>query len=221
MILVQHASFNKKLSQRAKNDLEKLGVEIKINSPVVDIEKEKVFLSNEIIETAIIIWAGGMSGVDVVQQIETPKDKNNRIFVNSDCSLKNYRNIFAIGDTACFLDKKGKYLPGVSPVAIQMGSYVAKIIKQEIKSTKKNKPRKIFKYIDKGSMATIGRKSAVATIGSFNITGLIAWVLWLFVHIFFLIGFRNRIAVLIQWFYAYINFKHGARIVFCAKARKN
>lgn len=210
-------SFPEKLSKQATVDLDKLGVEVKVNSPVTNIEREKVYLDGEVLNTGIIIWAAGMAGNDVVSTISTAKDKNNRILVNPDCSLQQHPNIFAIGDIASLTDANGKQVPGVSPAAMQMASHVAGIIRDEIRSNKPHHQRKPFKYLDKGSMATIGRSAAVANIGPFNVTGFIAWVLWLVVHIFFLVGFRNRIAVLLQWIYAYINFKHGARIVFCSK----
>ena len=132
--------------------------------------------------------------------------------IEPDCSLPNYPNVFAIGDIVSLTDARNKKVPGVSPAAIQMGDYVAKIIRQEAPSGVKSR-RTPFVYFDKGSMATIGRSQAVAELGPLKMTGFLAWLMWLGVHLLFLIGFRNKIAVLVQWFYAYIRYKHGARII--------
>lgn len=214
------AAFPEKLCRRAKSDLEKMGVEVKLNSPVKKIEKEKVHLANETLETGIIIWAAGMAGNTIVETLSTETDKQNRILVQPDCSLKDYPSVFAIGDIASLTDSKGRKVPGVSPAAMQMAAHTAKTIRDEIRKGKIPEERIPFTYVDKGSMATIGRSAAVAIFGPLKLTGFVAWVLWLLVHLFFLIGFRNRIAVLIQWIYAYINFKHGARIVFCSQESK-
>lgn len=210
-------SFPEKLSKRAYQDLTKLGVEVKLASPVTHISDERVELENEALESKTIIWAAGMAGNHVVETLPVEKDRGNRIKVQTDCSIEAYPNVFAIGDIAFMQDGKGKAVPGVSPAAMQMGAYAAGIIRDEIRGRQNKTDRKPFIYRDKGSMATIGRSAAVAAVGRLKMTGFVAWLLWLAVHIFFLIGFRNRIAVLLQWIYAYINFKHGARIVFCSR----
>ncbi len=206
-------TFPEKLSKKAEQNLIELGVEVRTNSPVNAIKEDLVYVENESILASTIIWAAGVAGGDVIDTMQVSKDKNNRILVNPDCSIDQYSNIFAIGDIASMVDSAGKPVPGVSPAAMQMATYVAGIIRDDIHQKKSVAQRASFKYFDKGSMATIGRSAAVASIGSFKMTGFVAWLLWLVIHIFFLVGFRNRIAVLIQWIYAYVNYKHGARIV--------
>jgi NADH dehydrogenase len=132
--------------------------------------------------------------------------------VNPDLSLPGHPEVFAIGDVALVIDDDGKPVPGVSPAAMQMGRYVAGIISNKIRFNS-DAPRPPFKYRDKGNMATIGRSSAVAWLKGIRLSGYPAWLFWLFVHLIFLIGFRNRIAVFIQWVYAYIGYKRGARII--------
>jgi len=129
--------------------------------------------------------------------------------VNADLSIPNYPNVFVIGDLATLKDKHGNPLPGVAPVALQEGRYVAKVIGGDLR----NSPRKDFDYFDKGSLATIGRAAAVAQFRKLHISGYFAWLAWLFVHIFFLIGFRNRILVLIQWAWSYFTYERGARLI--------
>ena len=142
------------------------------------------------------------------------KDKSGRIKVSADLSLPGFPNVFAVGDIVALVDANGRSVPGVSPAAMQMAAYVAKVLKLELKApTGHCPPRPPFVYWDKGSMATIGRSAAVAKIGRLEISGLFAWLSWLFVHLIFLIGFRNKLAVLLQWFYSYINYKRGARII--------
>jgi NADH dehydrogenase len=133
--------------------------------------------------------------------------------VNPDLSLPGHPEIFAIGDTALVLGKDGKPVPGVSPAAMQMGKHVAKIIESEIRFGAKAPPRPLFKYWDKGTMATIGRSAAVAWVGRFKFSGLLAWAAWLFIHLIFLVGFRNRTSVLFQWMYSYFSYKRSARII--------
>ena len=140
-------------------------------------------------------------------------DKAGRVKVNPDLSLPGHPGIFAIGDMALVLGENGKPVPGVSPAAMQMGKHVAKIIKSEITAGAKSETRPAFKYWDKGTMATIGRSAAVAWIGRFKFSGLLAWLAWLFIHLIFLIGFRNRVAVLFQWAYSYFSYKRSARII--------
>jgi NADH dehydrogenase len=129
--------------------------------------------------------------------------------VNADLSIPNYPNVFVIGDLATLKDEKGKPLPGVAPVALQEGRYIAKAIAMDLRQS----PRKPFHYFDKGSLATIGRAAAVAELRKLHISGYFAWLAWLFVHIFFLIGFRNRIIVLIQWAWSYFTYERGARLI--------
>jgi NADH dehydrogenase len=139
-------------------------------------------------------------------------DRSGRVKVNADLSLPGHPEVFAVGDMALVLGADGKPVPGVSPAAMQMARHVSTIIRSELDSPGKPQ-RPAFKYWDKGTMATIGRSSAVAQIGRFHISGLFAWLAWLVIHLIFLVGFRNKIAVMFQWFYSYITYKRGARIV--------
>jgi len=142
-----------------------------------------------------------------------PIDRGGRVKVEPDLSLPGHPEIFAIGDMALVLKNDGKPVPGVSPAAMQMGKHVAKIITHEIRSGAKTSPRPAFKYFDKGTMATIGRSAAVAQIGKIKLSGMAAWLAWLFVHLIFLVGFRNRTAVLFQWAYSYFSYRRSARII--------
>ncbi len=140
-------------------------------------------------------------------------DRAGRVKVNPDLSLPGHPEIFALGDMALVLEPDGKPVPGVSPAAMQMGKHVAQIIEDEIRFGAKAPPRPAFKYWDKGTMATIGRSAAVAWIGKIQLSGMMAWVAWLFIHLIFLIGFRNRTSVLFQWTYSYFSYKRSARII--------
>ena len=143
---------------------------------------------------------------------DVPLDKGGRIEVKPDCSQPGHPEVFAIGDIVSLTDANKVKVPGVSPAAIQMGKYVAKTIKEEAESVKRSE-RFPFVYLNKGNMATIGRSAAIAHLGPIKVSGFIAWVLWLGVHLIFLIGFRDKIAVLVQWFYSYVRYKRGARII--------
>ena len=140
-------------------------------------------------------------------------DKAGRVKVNPDLSVPGQPEVFAVGDLALVLQENGKPVPGVSPAAMQMGKHVARIVEAEINADAKPAVRPAFKYWDKGTMATIGRSAAVAWIGRFKFSGWFAWLAWLFIHLIFLVGFRNRIAVLFQWAYSYFSYKRSARII--------
>ena len=202
-------SFYKKLSEQAKDDLEHMGVEVKLHTKVENINEEGVFTNNGFISSKTIIWAAGNQASLLLKSLNTEIDRVGRVIVNKDCSLPNHPEIFIIGDAAHFEDDNGNVLPGVAQVAIQQGKFVSEIIKNEIPFERRPK----FKYIDKGTMATIGKAKAVAEIKGFKLTGLIAWLTWSIVHIFFLIGFRNRFRVMIEWIWHYITKKHGTRLI--------
>ncbi|MFO8028146.1 MAG: NAD(P)/FAD-dependent oxidoreductase [Opitutales bacterium] len=206
--------YSEASSQKAKEDLEKLGVEVLTNSPVKDIREGVVEIEGEIIEAESIIWTAGVEANPILRNLPAEFDRGGRISVEKDTSLPGYPEVFVIGDVAKLTDAKGKQVPGVSPAAMQMGRHAARIIKKELKN-KSHTPveeRKPFKYFDKGTMATIGRSKAVAEIGGLKFSGPFAWLLWLAVHLIFLVGFRNRVAVLLQWAYAYIGYRPGARV---------
>jgi NADH dehydrogenase len=168
--------------------------------------------SGEIIFAENIIWAAGVSASPLTQTLGVALDRAGRVKVNPDLSLPDHPKVFAIGDMALVLGEDGQPVPGVSPAAMQMARHVARLIKNELLLSGKS-PRPPFQYRDKGSMATIGRSAAVAKMGRFEFSGFPAWLAWLGVHLIFLIGFRNKMAVLLQWAYAYCTYKRGARII--------
>jgi NADH dehydrogenase len=181
------------------------------------------------LSATVILWAAGVAASPLGKKLDAPVDRAGRVLVQKDLSLPGHPEVFVIGDLAALKDEDGKMLPGVAPVAIQQGSYVAKLIRREIKLGGTSKPgapflasfarsgdfepRLPFHYWDKGSLATIGRAAAVAQFGKIHISGFIAWLAWLFVHILFLIGFRNRLLVFIQWAWSYVTYERGARLI--------
>src|SRR6478736_3121560 len=202
------------LSASAQRQLEALGVQIRNNIHVKDIRAGEVELANgEVIRAGNILWAAGVSATPLTKKLGAELDKAGRVKVNPDLSLPGHPEIFAIGDMALVVGESGKPVPGVSPAAMQMGKHIAKIIEAEINSSAQAAARPPFKYWDKGTMATIGRSAAVAWVGQFKFSGLLAWLAWLFIHLIFLIGFRNRLAVLFQWTYSYFSYKRSARII--------
>lgn len=201
--------FSESLSDNALETLTKMGVNVLLNSPVEEIRKDGVQLKNQFIETPNIIWAAGVSGTDLTNNMGNETDRIGRVKVNSDLSINDHPNIFVIGDAAYFEDEKGNPLPGVAPVAMQQGKYLGKLLK----NSQKSDSRTPFKYVDKGTMATIGRAKAVADIKGFKLTGFFAWLIWGVIHIFFLIGFRNRFRVFGEWIWHYITFKRGVRLI--------
>jgi NADH dehydrogenase len=200
------------LSASASRQLENLGVQIRTGIHVKDIRDGEVELANgETIRAGNIIWAAGVSASPLTKKLGVELDRAGRVKVNLDLSLPGHSEIFAIGDLALVLQDDGKPVPGVSPAAMQMGRHVAKIISHEIRFSKSERP--VFKYWDKGTMATIGRSAAVAWIGRFKFSGWLAWLAWLFVHLIFLVGFRSRVAVFLQWMYSYFSYKRSARLI--------
>lgn len=230
------------LSASAQRQLETLGVQVRNSIHVKDIREGEVELANgDIIRAGNILWAAGVSATPLTKKLGVELDKAGRVKVNPDLSLPGHPEIFAIGDLALVLDESGKPVPGVSPAAMQMGKHVAKLIENEIRKRQsltrpsailspfdgerdgvrgnlenagaEPTPRLVFKYWAKGTMATIGRSAAVAWIGRFKFSGLLAWLAWLFIHLIFLVGFRNRIAVLFHWAYSYFSYTRSARII--------
>jgi NADH dehydrogenase len=200
------------LSRSATRQLERLGVKIRTSTRVSEIRKGEVELAGgEIIRAESVIWAAGVSASDFTQKLGVALDRGGRVKVNPDLSLPGHPEVFAIGDLASVIQANGQPVPGVSPGAIQMAQHVAKIIDAELDH--KQDARPVFTYFDKGTMSTIGRSKAVAQIGKIKLTGFVAWVAWLILHLIFLIGFRNKVAVMIQWIYSYFAYKRGARII--------
>ncbi|MBN8569372.1 MAG: NAD(P)/FAD-dependent oxidoreductase [Ignavibacteria bacterium] len=202
------ASFDASLSEYAKQSLEKRGVKVYLNTRVNNIEEGKVFTKGKEFDADTIIWAAGVEAVPFTKTLGLPIDRAGRVIVNQFSSLDAYPEIFVIGDMAAFT-QEGHLLPGVSPVAMQQGRYVARTIVNDINK----RERKPFRYIDKGSMATIGRKDAVAEIGKLRYKGFFGWLSWLGLHIFYLVGFKNKISILLTWMWSYLTFGAGARVI--------
>jgi NADH dehydrogenase len=203
------------LAGNAMQQLSDLGVQVRTSMKVKSITRGRVELDNgETIEAENIIWAAGVAASPLTKKLGVELDRAGRVKVNPDCSLPGHPEVFAIGDMALMLQANGKPVPGVSPAAMQQAAHVAQIIEDELAAPAPgHAPRPPFNYWDKGTMATIGRSAAVAFVGRLHLTGFIAWVAWLFIHLVFLVGFRNRLAVLLQWTYSYFTYKRGARIV--------
>jgi len=200
------------LSQRATRQLEKLGVQIRIGSQVKNLSSGEVELANgEILRGENILWAAGVSATPLTQKLGVELDRAGRVKVNPDLSVPGHPEVFAIGDLALVMQADGRPVPGVSPAAMQMARHVAEIIDHELAGLPI--PRAPFRYWDKGTMATIGRSKAVAQVGAVKLSGLMAWLAWLSLHLVFLIGFRNKVAVMLDWIYSYFAYKRGARII--------
>jgi NADH dehydrogenase len=205
--------YSPELSASAERQLRALGVEVRTDTKVKSISQCRVDLENgETIFAENIIWAAGVSASPLTAKLGVELDRAGRVKVNADLSVPGYPEVFAIGDMALVLGADGKPVPGVSPAAMQMAKQVARLIERELMPDKKPS-RPPFQYRDKGSMATIGRSAAVAKMGRLEFSGFPAWLAWLGVHLIFLIGFRNKLAVLLQWAYAYFTYKRGARII--------
>lgn len=202
-------TFAEELSERAKRDLEDLGVEVYLNSLVTEIEDGRVKVGENWIDCSVAIWGTGVMASPLGKQLGAETDRAGRVIVNADLTVPNYKNVFVIGDMASFKQESGQPVPGVAPAAMQMAENAAANILRDLK----NQERKAFVYKDKGSMATIGRNRAIAEIGSWKLTGFIAWCAWLFVHIISLIGFRNRLSVMTQWMWAYFTRERSARLI--------
>jgi len=193
-------TFPKSLGERAKQDLEKLGVTVLLNTFATNVTDKGVFIGDTFLETSTIIWAAGNAASPLLKTLDTPLDKIGRVIVNSDLSLPGFPHIFVIGDAAHFKEDNQQPLPGIAPVAIQEGQYVAKIIRKNLSP----EHRKPFKYLDKGMLATIGKAKAVGLVGRFKIKGYLAWLAWSMIHIFYLISFANKTTVALNWFYLYL-----------------
>jgi NADH dehydrogenase len=199
--------FSPSLSARTKKDLEKLGVKVMLNSAVKALAHREVVLKDgTTLPSEITVWAAGVQGSPAMQQLNLPV-VGNRLAVDPSLQVKNYPNIWALGDIAGALGKDGRPLPMVAPVAIQQGKFIAK----QIERITKQKPLKAFSYLDKGSMATIGRNKAVVEVKGLKLTGTIAWLTWLWLHLFYLLGGRNKIGTMADWTWNYLTFDRGNR----------
>ena len=199
--------FAPSLSARTKKDLEKLGVKVLLNAAVQEVEHRKIKLKDgTTIASEITIWAAGVKGSDAMGQLNLPTVAN-RVAVDPTMQVKNYPNVWALGDIAAAIGKDGNTLPMVAPVAIQQGKFIAK----QIMRLSKNQKLENFNYLDKGSMATIGRNKAVVQVKSLKISGAIAWLIWLWLHLFYLLGGRNKIGTMADWTWNYLTFDRGNR----------
>jgi NADH dehydrogenase len=199
--------FAPSLSARTKKDLEKLGVKVLLNAAVQEVEHRKIKLKDgSTIASEITIWAAGVKGNDAIAQLNLPTT-GTRVAVEPTMQVKNYPYIWALGDIAASVDKNGNQLPMVAPVAIQQGKFIAKQIARISKSQKLAS----YKYLDKGSMATIGRNKAVVQVKGIKIAGAIAWLIWLWLHLFYLLGGRNKIGTMADWTWNYLTFDRGNR----------
>ena len=202
-------SYPPSLSDKAKQELRRLGVEVRTETLVTNIRPGSVSAAGWTIPTQTVIWAAGNVASPILRSLGTPLDQAGRAIVEPDCTIPGHPEIFVLGDAALFDHQEGGPLPGICPVAIQMGEYAARTIEGDVEG----RPRRAFNYWDKGQLAVIGRGHAVADIWKLHFAGFLAWVIWTFVHIFFLIGFRNRILVMIQWAWSYLTYGRGARII--------
>jgi NADH dehydrogenase len=204
------SGFDAKLSTLAAKSLHDMGVEVCTGLRVTSMDEGGVTCGTEHIAASTVLWAAGVRGSGLCQKIGLPVDRQGRAIVQQDCSVEAHRDVFVIGDAATFITEDAPHgLPGVSPVAMQQGRFVARQIARSVVGA----PRQRFKYLDKGSMATIGRSRAVAQVGKLQLSGFLAWMAWLCVHIFYLIDFRNRLVVLLDWAWAYFSYRRGSRLI--------
>src|SRR3954471_9038638 len=207
------AQLDPSLGERASRDLEAMGVEVRLNARVTNIDEAGVWIGDEHLAAQNIIWAAGVAAPKILGTLGVPQDRSGRVIVNGDLSIPNHPNVFVLGDAANAKDgKTGKPIPGLAPAAIQAGKYVAKIIRDDLRGTPAEQ-RKPFHYRDKGVLATIGTRKAVADIRGWKFGGVFAWLMWSLVHITFLIGFRNRLFVMAGWIYDYFAHNREARLI--------
>jgi NADH dehydrogenase len=214
IILVEAAArlltpFDEKLSAAARRSLEQLGVEVRLGSAVTDCSDDGVRLGDTFIPTRTIIWAAGVMASPAGRWLGAETDRAGRVRVRANLSVPGHPEVFVIGDTAAVLDEDGAPLPGVAPVAKQQGQYVA----QALTARQDGRTVPAFRYRDYGSLATIGRSRAVAQFGKLKVSGLPAWLLWTVAHIYYLIGFRNRFVVALNWAWSYLTFERGSRLI--------
>lgn len=205
-------AFAEDLSASALKQLRHMGVDVRTNKTVKELNAEGVAIDGEFIPSRTVVWAAGNAASPLARELGAGTDRAGRVLVNPDLSVPDHPEIYAIGDMACFTHQTGTALPGVSPVAIQMGHCAAQNILAQID----RRPTRPFKYFDKGSMATIGRNRGVVDLKFARFGGFLAWLSWLFVHLIFLIGLRNKILVFLQWVWAYFTYSRGARLIYGA-----
>ncbi|WP_024868528.1 NAD(P)/FAD-dependent oxidoreductase [Pseudoxanthomonas suwonensis] len=203
------ASFPEDLSEKARRQLEKLGVEVRTGVPVTAIDAGGYRLGEEYVRSRTIVWAAGVAASPLARSLGVPLDRAGRVPVEPDLSVPGYPQVFVAGDLAAVSRADGTPVPGVAPAAKQMGRHVATAIRARLRGV----PSPAFRYRDFGNLATIGRMAAVVDLHGFKLSGVLAWWFWLAAHVFFLIGFRNRLSVLLNWAWAYWSYQRGARII--------
>lgn len=202
--------FPEELAQAARQELERLGVEVMLGKRVEEIDQSGVMVSGERLDAKTVIWAAGVKASPAGTWLKAETDRAGRVVVGGDLSVQGHPNIFVLGDTAHALDEAGKPLPGVAPVAMQQGKYVGRLLRERLAGRAMHEQ---FHYKDKGSMATVGRAFAIAMVKKLRLKGFLAWLTWIFVHIMYLVEFRNRVIVLLQWIWAYVTYQRGVRLI--------
>jgi len=201
--------FAEPLASRATRDLESVGVQVWTNSKVTSIDADGVSVGDERVTAKTVLWAAGVRASELGGQLGAVTDRSGRVTVREDLSIEGHPEIFVAGDLAHVIGAGGNALPGIAPVALQQGRYIGKTILDELDG----RARQPFRYLDKGQMATIGRSRAIVEMGGLHLTGFVAWLAWLVIHIYYLSGFQNRLLVLIQWAWSYLTFSRGARLI--------
>ena len=202
-------TFDTSISKQAQKHLESMGVEVRVGQKVEVADEDGVIVMGARIPSKTLVWAAGVKASSAGKWLGVETDRMGKVEVAPDCSVPGHPEIFVVGDTALFLSGE-KPLPGVAQVAIQQGAYAAKVIQNRLNNTQ---APTAFKYFDKGNMATVGRSFAVVQSGKFKFSGFIAWLAWLAIHVLYLITFKNRILVLIQWTWSYLTWAKGARLI--------
>ncbi|HEV8051902.1 MAG TPA: NAD(P)/FAD-dependent oxidoreductase, partial [Parachlamydiaceae bacterium] len=202
-------SFPKDLADKGQKALENLGVDVLLNTTVTNVTEKGVWIGDKFLETPNIIWAAGNKASMLLKSLDAPLDRSQRVIVNADLTIPDYSEVFVVGDAASNYGKNGTPLPGIAPVAIQQGNYVAKIIGGQIPPSQ----RKPFVYFDKGMMATIGKAKAVAMVGKLKISGYLAWLAWSLIHVVYLISFASRFLVMSEWMFLYFSNQRRIRLI--------
>jgi len=202
-------AYPEDLSASAQRQLTSMGVEVRTNAMVTNVEPGVVTVGKEKFPAAVILWGAGVSASGLGKMLGVSTDRAGRVLVAPDLSVPGHPEVFVAGDQAAVKMDENRWVPGVAPAAIRMGKFVARQIRRSVEG----KPREKFVYWDKGSLATIGRSHAVADLGRLHFSGFLAWLAWLFIHLFFLIGFRNRFLVVSEWAWAYLTYNQGARLI--------
>ncbi len=203
------STFPASLSQAAQRDLEQLGVEVRLGTPVTDITSDAVTVGDQRIEARTVFWAAGNEASPLGAMLGAPTDNAGRVKVSADLSVPGHPEVFVAGDLCTILRDDGRPVPAVAPTANQTGAHAARVILRRLRG----QDAQPFVYRHKGDLATIGRHKAVSAFGPVKLTGYLSWLIWVFVHLMYLVGFRNRVVVFVQWAYAYLTYQRGARLI--------